>query len=136
MSKTTEYILLISLTWRNTHLSEVESCCQQKLMNVMYVTLKFYVCLHLILMYVFVFQTLDGTTQVSSGYVKNEGVCTYLKNENGVLVYAGTHYSKDKALLEGLETCTGHRYVICIRMYLTFCVAFSNHNVDIVLHLC
>ena len=80
--------------------------------------------------------TLDGTTQVSSGYVKNEGVCTYLKNEHGVLVYAGTHYSKDKALLEGLETCTGHRYVICIRMYLTFCVAFSNHNVDIVLHLC
>ena len=54
-----------------------------------------------------------------NGYVKNEGVCTYLKNEHGVLVYAGTHYSKDKALLEGLETCTGHRYVICIHMYLT-----------------
>ena len=69
-------------------------------------------------MNVFVFQTLDGTTSVSHGYVKNEGVCTFLKDKNGVLTYAGTHYSEDKAILEGLETCKGNRYVLCIHMYL------------------
>ena len=44
-------------------------------------------------MYVFVFQELSKDL-TKKGFIKSEGYCIYLKNKEGKVYFAGTHFDK------------------------------------------